>query len=102
MKHTNHSGQPLAVSVTIDEAPLLKNLVEKLAHRRYDIGYSTELMPSGLEAVDTSTIEAYVVGTMDLQEQEKEMALAYATCFCFTCTKAFGEDNSLSWVNSLS
>jgi len=102
MKNTNHPGQPLAVYVTIDEARLLKNLVEKLAHRRYEIGYSNERMPSGLRAIDTSTIEAYVAGSMDLQEKEKSMALSYATCFSFTCTKVFGGDNSLSWVNSLS
>jgi hypothetical protein len=107
MKNSNYQGQaenntPIAVSVTLDEAPLLKNLVEKLAHRRYDIGYIDQLMPSGWQAIETSTIEAYVSGCMDIQEKEEYIALAYTTCFSFTCTKAFGGENSLSWVNSLS
>jgi hypothetical protein len=107
MKNSNYPGQPkntsaLAVTVTLDEAPLLKNLVEKLAHRRYDIGYADQLMPSGWQAIETSTIEAYVSGCMDIAEKEEYIAMAYTTCFSFTCTKAFGGDNTLSWVNSLS
>lgn len=106
MKNPNYLGQPehstnLAVTVTIDEAPLLKNLVEKLAHRRHETAYSNK-MPVGWRTVDTSTIEAYVSGCMDIQEGEEYIALTYTTCFSFTCTKVFGGDNTLSWVNSLS
>jgi hypothetical protein len=107
MKNSNYHGQPqnqspLAISVTIDEAPLLKNLVEKLAHRRNDTGNGTGSMPVGWRSVESSTIEAYVSGCMDIQENEEYIALAYTTCFSFTCTKVLGGDNTLSWVNSLS
>lgn len=107
MKNSNYHGQPqnqssLAISVTIDEAPLLKNLVEKLAHRRNDTGNATRSMPVGWRSVESSTIEAYVSGCMDIQEKEEYIALSYTTCFSFTCTKVFGGDNTLSWVNSLS
>jgi len=107
MKNTNNSRQfksssPLAVSITIDEIPLLKNLVEKLAHRRYDIGYAEEPVPEGWEAVETSSIEAYISGSLDLLNQEDELSLAYTTCFTFTCVKTADGDNTLTWINSLS
>ena len=107
MKNTNNSRQfesssPLAVSITIDEIPLLKNLVEKLAHRRYDIGYADEPVPEGWKAVETSSIEAYISGSLDLLNREDELSLAYTTCFTFTCIKAAGGDNTLTWINSLS
>ena len=107
MKNLRNSDQSkndagLAVSVTIDEAPLLKNLVEKLAHRRNDGGFAKEIVPVGLKAIDTSSIEAYVSGCMDIQEHDGYIALSYTTCFSFTCTKMIGGDNTLAWVNSLS
>jgi hypothetical protein len=107
MRNVNNPGQqanesPLGVSVTIDEAPLLQSLVEKLAHRRYDIGYGLQAMPSGWQAVETSTIEAFVSGCMDMYGCGEPVSLSYTTCFSFTCTKLSGEDNNLAWVNSLS
>jgi len=107
MKNVNSPGHPkndssLAVSVTIDEATLLKSLVEKLSHRRYDRGYNKEIMPDGWKVMETSTIEAYVSGCMDIQGKEEYIALAYTTCFSFTCTKSLGGENTLTWINSLS
>jgi len=107
MKNVNSHGYSkndfaLAVSVTIDEAPLLKNLVEKLAQRRVDTGYGYQSVPHGWKAIDTSSIEAYVSGCMDIQGSEEYIALSYTTCFSFTCVKVFGGDNTLVWVNSLS
>lgn len=108
MKNENYNpgspehSSPLAVSITLDKASLLKRLVEKLAHRRYDIGYANEPMPSGWRAIDTSSIEAYVSGSMDIRGNDEIISLSFTTCFAFTCTKLAGEDNELSWVNSLS
>ncbi len=97
-----NNGSALAVSVTIDEAPLLKNLVEKLSHRRGDFRYRNEVLPEGLRAIETSSIEAYVSGCMDIEGKHGYIALSYTTCFSFTCTKVQGGDNTLVWVNSLS
>lgn len=107
MNKTDQPGQqrdssPLIVSVTLDAAPLLTNMVEKLAHRRYQLGFSKELMPEGFRAVDSSTIEAYVSGCMDIEESNEYIALSYTTCFSFTCTRVLGGPNKLCWVNSLS
>jgi hypothetical protein len=107
MKNLNNSGQPdysssLGVSVTVDESPMLKDLVEKLAYRRTDIGYANEPMPSGWQAVETSSIEAFVSGCMDILEIGEHISLSYTTCFSFTCTKLAGGENTLSWTSSLS
>src|SRR5882757_11407562 len=104
MKNVNSPGYPkndssLAVSVTIDVAPLLKSLVEKLSWRRYDRGYSNEVMHPGWKAIETSTIEAYVSGCMDIQGKKEYVALAYTTCFSFTCAKSSGGENTLTWIN---
>ena len=96
------SGSTFAISVTIDEVPLLRSLVEKLAHRRYPLGYSRKVMPPGLRAIETSSIEAYVSGSMDIINNDEEIALSYTTCFSFTCIRPAGGENSLSWINSLS
>lgn len=104
MKNANYSGQPNngPVVVTIDEIPLLKSIVEKLAHRRYEIGFSLQEMPDGWAAVDPSSVEAYVSGSIELANGEEQVSLAYTTCFTFTCLKTRKGVNRLSWINSLS
>ncbi|HLG38102.1 MAG TPA: hypothetical protein VI461_00490 [Chitinophagaceae bacterium] len=107
MKNSNdyrqpRNGSPLNISVTVDEASLLQSLVEKLAHRRYDTGYTSEVVPEGWTAIETSSIEAYVSGAMDISTDGQTIALAYTTCFSYTCTKQAGEENTLTWANSLS
>ncbi|HET6993703.1 MAG TPA: hypothetical protein VFI06_01915 [Chitinophagaceae bacterium] len=92
----------LTVLVTIDEPVMLQALVEKLAHRRYHIGYSSKIVPPGLIAIDTSSIEAYVSGDLGLTGSFAEFSVPYCTGFHFTCIKNLGGKNMLSWVNSLS
>lgn len=92
----------LAVSATIDESSLLKDLVQKLAHRRVDLGYSKQTVPAGWKAVETSSLEAYVSGNVDILDDDDHLGLAYTTCFLFSCMKERGGDYELTWVNSLS
>jgi hypothetical protein len=107
MKNNDRPGlsgncSSLAVSVTVDEPVMLQVLVEKLAHRRYHIGYSRKAVPPGLLAIDTSSIEAYVSGDLGLTVPFEEFSVPYCTCFHFTCVKNRAGKNMLSWVNSLS
>ena len=107
MKTLNNPGPPnqrtpSGVSVTVDESPMLKDLVEQLAYRRADIGYGNEPMPYGWQAIETSSIEAFVSGCMDILEIGEHISLSYTTCFSFTCTKLAGGENTLSWTSSLS
>jgi hypothetical protein len=107
MKKLNNSGQPdygssLGVSVTVYESPMLRDLVEKLAYQRGDTGNANGPMPSGWQGVETSSIEAFVSGCMDILEIGEHVSLSYTTCFSFTCTKLAGGKNTLSWTSSLS
>ena|SRR5438477_6410951 len=104
MKNSNNSGpsNKCPVVVTIDEIPLLKNIVEKLAHRRYEIGFSLQPVPNGWVAVDPSSVEAYVSGSIELANDNEPISLAYTTCFAFTCLKTARGMNKLCWINSLS
>ena len=106
MKNSNYRNprnqSSLDISVTVDEMSLLQNLVEKLAHRRYDAGYALQTVPVGWAALDTSSIEAHVSGSIDIAAGGYILAMAYTTCFSYTCTKQAGEENTLAWANSLS
>ncbi len=107
MKNSNSSNQYpnksfFEVFVTLNEASMLQNLVEKLAHRRYSKEYSSQEMPEGWLAFDTSSIEACVNGDIDIFTGDGSTAIFYTTCFYYTCTKFAGEDNTLTWANSLS
>ena len=95
-------NSPLAIAATLVEPILLKNLVEKLADRRYDIGYSLEKMPIGLHAIETSSIEAHVIGYTNLSTETDFIKTSFITRFLFTCTKRKGLDYTFTWVNSLS
>jgi hypothetical protein len=103
-KKNSNNMENSAIAITADfvESRLLRNLVEKLADRRYDIGYSHEKVEPGWLAIETSSIEAHVSGQMSLSSKDDEINMLFTTCFLFTCTKAKGQDYSLTWVNSLS
>ena len=95
-------GPQLTISATIDEAILLQNVVEKLAHRRIDLGYSREAVPAGWQSIETSSLEAFVSGDVSISREDETIRMPYATGFLFTCTKKMKGDYSFSWVNSLS
>lgn len=93
---------PLAISAAIDEAPFLKDLVEKLAYRRADPGYSYELMPRGCKAIETSSLEAFVSGTLHVAGDGNFIQMPFVSCFLFTCIKTRKGEYTLSWSSSLS
>lgn len=97
----------LHITATLDQPGLLENLVEKLAGRRYDIGYGKEKMPHNYVAVETSTTETFISGTIDIsdavgEEAGNEIHLPYITQFIFTCIKEGEDSYDLKWSSSLS
>lgn len=93
----------LQISAVFDQPKLLENLVEKLAYRRYDIGFGKEKMPYGWEADETSTTEAYVSGTVEFNFNGKEkIRMPFITCFIFSCAHGKKEPYKLNWSMSLS
>ena len=92
----------LNISTTLDQPGLLENMIEKLAYRRYDIGYGKEKMPRNFEALETSSAETYVSGTVALTDTDENINMPFITSFLFTCIKGKDESYKLSWSSSLS
>lgn len=95
--------QSLRISASFDQPELVQNLVERLAYRRYEQGYSREKMPAGLKALETSSTEAYVTGTMGIESQDgrEHYKMPFITSFLFTCIKGKQEPYQLIWSSSL-
>lgn len=93
----------LHISAMIDQPGLVQNLVERLAYRRYDIGYGLQTVPRGLKALETSTTEAYVSGSLDMAVpgSRENYRIPFITCFTFTCIKGPGDPYELIWSASL-
>lgn len=96
-------NRSLHITASFDQPQLLENMVEKLAYRRYEIGYSKERMPKGWEANETSSLEAYVSGVVELDfNNEEKIKMPFITCYVFTCTHGKKEPYELNWGMSLS
>jgi hypothetical protein len=92
----------LHIRTTLDQPDLLEDLVEKLACRRFDIGYGKEKMPRNFEALETSSTETYVSGTIGLSEKNEKFNIPFITSFLFTCIKGKNDSYKLTWASSLS
>ncbi|HRE36882.1 MAG TPA: hypothetical protein PK092_00465 [Chitinophagaceae bacterium] len=92
----------LHISAAFDQPELVQNLVERLAYRRYELGYGTQMMPRGLKALETSSTETYVSGTIAIDADNNEIInMPFITCFLFTCIKGKSEPYQLIWSSSL-
>jgi hypothetical protein len=92
----------LNINTTFDQPDLLADLVVRLAGRRYDIGYSNERMPLNFEALETSSTETYVSGTVALSDKMENINMPFITSFLFTCIKGKKDPYQLTWAASLS
>jgi hypothetical protein len=92
----------LNISATFDQPGLLESLVEKLACRRYDIGYGKEKVPANYTAIETSSTETFVSGTISFMDNNEEINMPFITSFLFTCTKPGNDPYKLTWSASLS
>jgi hypothetical protein len=95
--------QHLHISAAFDQPEFIQNLVERLAYRRYELGYGNEKMPRGLKALETSSTETYVSGTMaiDFNDDQAPINMPFITCFLFTCVKGKTDPYQLIWSSSL-
>ncbi|HQU57246.1 MAG: hypothetical protein R2796_00060 [Chitinophagaceae bacterium] len=98
--------QNLHISAFFDEPEFLQSLVERLAYRRYALGFENEKVPAGLKALETSSTEAYVSGTVGIETTDpptsEKINMPFITCFLFTCIKGYGDPYKLIWSTSLS
>lgn len=92
----------LLISAILDQPQFLENFIEKLAYRRYDIGYGKALVPKNVKAIETSSTETYVSGTVAIVEKDEVINMPFITRFLFTCTKEEDSDYKLGGSFSLS
>ena len=92
----------LSITTTTFKPGTLRMLVEKLAQLQSDIGYSLQEVDAGWEAIDTSTIESYVNGDINLSGISSDINIPFVACFVFTCSKSKESNYSFTWGSSLS
>jgi hypothetical protein len=92
----------LLISATLDQPGLLENLVEKLAQKRYDSGYSRMAVPKEWKAIETSSTDTYVSGTVAIEDGDELINMPFITRFLFICVKEKSGNYKLEWSSSLS
>ena len=99
-------NKTLHITAILDQPGLLESLVEKLASRRYDIGYSKQIVPKNWQPIETSSTETYVSGTVSFSGITNNDGVAvnipFITSMLFTCVKGKEDDYRLAWSSSLS
>lgn len=95
--------QDLQISAAFDQPEMVQNLVERLAYRRYDLGYGNEKVPAGFKALETSSTETFATGTLGIDAAINEhINMPFITSFLFTCIKGKTDPYQLIWSCSLS
>ena len=100
--------QTLHISAAFDQPEFVQNLVERLAYRRYELGFDKQTMPPGFKALETSSTETYVTGTLALdfpantESGTERINMPFITAFLFTCIKGKSDPYQLIWSSSLS
>lgn len=93
----------LHLIATVDKEKELRNIIEQLATRHYDIGYGNAVVPTSWKAIDSSSVESYVSGRVEFDYNEKQrIRIPYITGFLFSCTKGTSSSYNLTWGISLS
>jgi hypothetical protein len=92
----------IEITTTLSESGLLKSLVEDLANKRDDMGYSLQKVQPGYQAIETSSIEAYVSVDITLSSEKETFTIPLVTSLLFTCVKGRWLNYNFNWLNSLS
>ena len=96
------------ISASFDQPEFLRNLVERLADRRYKTGFISQTIPSKHHSFESSTIETYVSGIIgldipvDTETGEERINMPFITSFLFTCIKGKQKNFKMEWALSLS
>lgn len=93
----------LHLTASVDKPEVLEDIIEQLATRRYDMGYSNAAVPAAWKAIETSSVETYLSGRIEFDYNETQrIRIPYITCFLFSCIKEKNNEYELSWSFSLS
>jgi len=104
MKNQTNKNEEPAILITahLEEPNMLQLLIERLAECHCDFGYNQKKMHPGWEAVETSSIETLVSGSIVLSDENDLVSIPFVTCFLFSCTKAKRGKYNLKWSCCLS
>jgi hypothetical protein len=81
-------NKSLTITATLDQPDLLEDLVEKLAQRKDDAGFSNP--------------EVFVSGTMGIADDDTHFDIPFVTRFVFTCFEEGDDTYYLACGASLS
>ena len=90
----------LHITTSLDQPDLLENLVEKLAHKA-DIGFGKVKLPQKRIALETSSTDTFLSGTIGISGEGQSINMPFITRFIFTCVKD-KKNFKLAWSTSLS
>lgn len=94
--------QKLQIKATVENPQMLESIVERLATRHYDTAVKT-VVPKAWQALESSSVESYVSGTIDIKGKGLQpVHLPYTSSFLFSCTREKKEAYQLRWCISLS
>lgn len=96
MKQTVH------IEADFDKPDLLKSMVEKLVMKPKHSAYHPAKVSKGHESLDISSTEAYVCGTISIDEEGNTIRSPFDSSFLFTCTKGRKNLFEVTWSSSLS
>jgi hypothetical protein len=95
--------QTLHLSASVENPQMLESIVEQLATRRYHRYYVETLVPKAWQAMESSSVESYVSGTVDISGEDLiPVHLPFTSSFLFSCTKEKHHPYELRWCVSLS
>jgi hypothetical protein len=92
----------LHITASIDQPELMEDMVERLAYRNTDIGYAKASMTGDWQAVDTSSVEKYVTGTLEVDFGTENIQIPFISSFLFSCIRDENHPYKLNWSLSLS
>ena len=91
----------LHLTAKLDQPELLENMVEKLAIRPNEKSATKTRVPKTWQALDTSSIEAYVSGVVEFDyNEDQRIRVPFITCLVFSCTRGGNEPYDLCWTAS--
>jgi hypothetical protein len=94
------------VIATLDEIELFESLVKKLVRRQFDTVYSNRTPLKNWQAVETSSAETDVRGTIsfsdEINNENAAINVPFITSMLFTCIKTKADSYELLWSSSLS
>ena len=102
-KNSNNDKEPsILISAHLEEPNLLQLLIETLAEGHCDFGYDKKKVQVGWQAIEPSSVETFVSGSIIVSDENDLISIPFVTCFLFSCIKTKQGPYTLAWSSSLS